>query len=101
MADARITVRLSAEQDAKLTELAAATGTTKVQAMRRLIDASHGVAEQNVEALDIAGVRRLLSEQARRGSVPAARALLQHEYLWRRDRAVDQELEGLKEIAAG
>ena len=61
MADARITVRLSAEQDAKLTELAAATGTTKVQAMRRLIDASDGVAEQNVEALDIAGVLKLLA----------------------------------------
>ena len=52
---------MSAEQDAKLTELAAATGTTKVQAMRRLIDASDGVAEQNVEALDIAGVLKLLA----------------------------------------
>ena len=52
---------MSAEQDAKLTELAAATGTTKVQAMRRLIDASDGVAEQNVEALDIAGVLKPLA----------------------------------------
>lgn len=46
MADSRITVRLSAAQDAKLAELAAAASTTKVQALRRLIDTADAVGEQ-------------------------------------------------------
>ena len=92
MADTRITVRLSAEQDAKLTALAATAGTTKAQALRRLIDATESVAEQAVEPLDIEGVRRLLSEQARRGSVPAAKALLEHEWRFEKERQADAEL---------
>jgi predicted DNA-binding protein len=95
MADSRITVRLSAEQSRKLDALAAAASTTKAQALRRLIDAADSVAEQDVEPLDVEGVRRLLSEQARRGSVPAAKAILQHQWQFEKDQAADRELERL------
>ena len=101
MADTRITVRLSGEQDAKLTALAAAASTTKAQALRRLIDGADSVAEQDVEPLDVDGVRRLLSEQARRGSVPAAKALLEHQWRFEKERQADAELDQLNALAAG
>ena len=101
MADTRITVRLSAEQDAKLTALAATASTTKAQALRRLIDAADSVAEQDVEPLDVAGVCRLLSEQARRGSVPAAKAILEYQRQFEKDQAADRELDRLNGLAAG
>jgi hypothetical protein len=101
MADSRITVRLSAEQSRKLDALAAAASTTKAQALRRLLDAADSVAEQDVEPLDVEGVCRLLSEQARRGSVPAAKALLQHQWQSERDQAADRDLDQLNALAAG
>ena len=73
IADTRITVRLTPEQSCKLDALAAAASTTKAQALRRLIDGADSVAEQDVEPLDVEGVRRLLSEQARRGSSPGCK----------------------------
>ena len=100
MADTRITVRLSAEQDAKLTALAAAASTTKTQALR-LIDGADSVAEQDVEPLDVDGVRRVLSEQARRGSVPAAKAILEYQRQFEKDQAADRELDQLNALAAG
>lgn len=97
----RVTVRLSPEQDAKLGEMAAAAGCSMAQALRRLIDAADGVSEQNVEPLDVDGVRRLLSEQARRGSVPAAKALLDHQWRFEKDREADDELAELLKAARG
>ena len=70
----RVTVRLAPEQATKLAEMAAAASCSMAQVLRRLIDAADGVGEGTVEPLDIEGVRRLLYEQARRGSVPAVRA---------------------------
>ena len=101
MADSRITVRLSAEQSRKLDALAAAASTTKAQALRRLIDGADTVAEQDVEPVDVEGVRRLLSDQARRGSVPAAKALLEHQWKFEKERQADAELDQLNALAAG
>ena len=101
MADSRITVRLSAEQSRKLDALAAAASTTKAQALRRLIDGADSVAEQDVEPFDVEGVRRLLSEQARRGSVPAAKALLEHQWRFEKERQADAELDQLNALGAG
>jgi hypothetical protein len=64
-------------------------------------DAADSVAEQDVEPLDVEAVCRLFSEQARRGSVPAAKALLQHQWQSERDQAADRELDQLNALAAG
>jgi predicted DNA-binding protein len=101
MANSRIPVRLSAEQSRKLDALAAAASTTKAQALRRLIDGADTVAEQDVEPVDVEGVRRLLSDQARRGSVPAAKALLEHQWKFEKERQADAELDQLNALAAG
>ena len=97
----RVTVRLAPEQATKLAEMAAAASCSMAQVLRRLIDAADGVGEGTVEPLDIEGVRRLLYEQARRGSVPAARALLRHQWQFERDQAADRELGRLKDLADG
>jgi hypothetical protein len=60
-----------------------------------------GRGEGTVEPLDVEGVRRLLSEQARRGSVPAAKALLDHQWRFEKDRAADRELDQLNALASG
>jgi len=51
--------------------------------------------------LDVEGVRRLLSEQARRGSVPAAKALFEHQWKFEKERQADAELDQLNALAAG
>jgi hypothetical protein len=70
MADARVTVRLSAGQSAKLTDMAAAAGCSMADALRRLIDAADGVAEQTVEPLDVDG-----RPERRHADVPSPRGL--------------------------
>jgi hypothetical protein len=42
-----------------------------------------------------------LSEQARRGSVPAAKALLEHQWKFEKERQADAELDQLNALAAG
>jgi len=75
MADSRITVRLSAEQSRKLDALAAAASTTKAQALRRLIDGTDTVAEQDVEPLDVEGVRRLFERAGQARLRPGCKGL--------------------------
>jgi metal-responsive CopG/Arc/MetJ family transcriptional regulator len=71
----RITVRLSDDQLAKLDELAATAGTSRAVVLRRLIEGAEA-AEPPTEALDRDGAMLLVSEQARSGSVPALRVIL-------------------------
>jgi hypothetical protein len=101
MGDTRITIRLSTEQRVKLDALAGAAGTTRVAAIRRLIDGADGVPEGDIARLDAEGVRRLLSEQAQRGSVPAAKALLDHQWRFEKEREADDELERLRVLSMG
>ena len=50
----------------------------------------------DIEPLDVDGVRRVLSKQPRRGSVPAAKALLDHRGRFEKDQAADRELERVR-----
>jgi hypothetical protein len=101
MAEVRVTIRLSAEQAARLDSLAEEAATTRVAVLRRLIDGADGVGEDTIEPLDAQGVLGLLSESARRGSVNAAKVLLDHQRQVERERAADEELERLRVVAQG
>jgi predicted transcriptional regulator len=89
-----VNVKLDGVTARRLDELAAACAGNRSEAVRRAIMEASGEAAPSEER----DVVELLAEQARAGSVPAARALLQHFKERERERAAQVELSRIREL---
>jgi predicted transcriptional regulator len=91
-----VNVKLDGVTARRLDELAAACGGNRSEAVRRAIMRASGETAPSEEQ----DVVKLLAEQARAGSVPAARALLDYYKALEREHVARTQLEQARELTA-